>query len=46
MRYWVAVNPREPHEQALPSPKVTVWYTVATFWIVGAFLFEALNGYI
>jgi len=45
MQCWVAVNPREPHEQALHSPKVTVWCAVATFWIAGAFFFEALNGY-
>ena len=44
MGYWVTANPREPHEQALHSPKVTVWCAVATFWIAGAFLFEALSG--
>ena len=45
MRYWVAVHPRELHEQALHSPKVTVRCAVATFWVLGAFFFEALKGY-
>jgi hypothetical protein len=45
MRYWVSVNPREPHEQALHLPKVTVCYAVAIFWIVCAFFCETLNGY-
>ena len=39
-RYWAENNPRELHQRPLHSPKVTVWYAVSKFGVIGPYFFE------
>jgi len=43
MPYWSPVNPKELHEMAVHSRKVTVWCRVRTFRILGPYFFENDN---
>lgn len=45
-RYWArrGQNPRLKHQQALHSPKVTVWASLSTNGIIGPFFFENSRG--
>jgi len=38
--YWSAKNPIELHERPLHTSKVTVWYTISSFGIIGPYFFE------
>jgi hypothetical protein len=42
-RYWVQENPQQLHQKPLHSSKVTVWYGIAKFGIVGPYFFEEDN---
>jgi|UniRef100_A0A2S2PZ44 hypothetical protein len=39
-RYWAAENPRELHQRPLHSQKVTMWYGISQFGIIGHYYFE------
>lgn len=43
-RYWSAENPREKHEVALHTPKVTVWAAMSSRGIIGPYFFENNQG--
>jgi hypothetical protein len=40
LRYWAAENPRDIHERPFHSARVTVWYAVAPFGVIGPYFFE------
>ncbi len=45
MRYWSYQNPRLIKEKPLHSPKITVWAGVASFGVIGPYVFEGtVNG--
>lgn len=44
MRYWSATNPCELHERFLHSYKVTVWYAISAYSVIGFYLLENDNG--
>lgn len=39
-RYWCDRNPRQIHERPLHSPKVTVWWAISKFGVIGPYFFE------
>jgi hypothetical protein len=38
--YWSATNPTGLHDRPLHSSKVTVWFTISSFRIIGPYFFE------
>ncbi|CAK1586379.1 unnamed protein product [Parnassius mnemosyne] len=43
-RYWSPSNPKQKHQKALHSPKVTVWCAISAKKIIGPFFFENDRG--
>lgn len=43
-RYWSSSNPKQKHQKALHSPKVTVWCAISPKKIIGPFFFEDDRG--
>jgi hypothetical protein len=46
-RYWSATNPKETYERPLHSSKVTIWWTISLFRILGPCFFkDGLNSFV
>jgi hypothetical protein len=43
-RYWVPENLQELHQRPLYSERLTVWYGIASFGVLGPYFFEDNNG--
>jgi len=39
-RYWAPENPQELHQLLLHSERLTVWYGIASFGVLGPYFFE------